>query len=712
MSSAAVHLRGSVTGTGAGGDAGGGAPASVHEAVAGVQQALLWGLEIDECRHLALHAALDLTDGVWAALVAGDLEQPPKVVLEHDRGPSAPTEWTAAGVAQAAPAWAEACLARQASAVPVRLPAIGRPRRVRRDVLLVLPIPGSASGPASTLLVVRHEAVDAAECAAALDPLLRLTGQLDALSREVHARRSAERALERERHRLGLALAASDVGVFEFHARSGLLDWDARVWEMHGLDPRASWTLGDWAGIVHPDDAHAAIDDLMGAVEHRTPLQTQYRILTAAGEVRHIRCNARVLDQDGAPVVVGVNIDISGDVRVQQDLAAERAQAEAATRAKSQFLATMSHEIRTPMNGVLGMLELLLRSGLTPEQLERAATAHASAESLLRILNDILDLSKLEQHQVAIESIPYEPALVLAEVMALLRPRAAEKGLRFSQELVREVPRWIAGDPMRLRQVVLNLTGNAIKFTACGSVTVRVRLDRGDAARPCLRVEIADTGEGIAPEAQARLFQQFVQADASTSRRFGGTGLGLAISKQLVELMGGRIGVTSQVGRGSTFWFEVPAVTTVPDGAPASTARGPAPGAADAEVPALRILAVDDNAVNRRIAQAFLSPQGHRVTVADGGVEALARLQDEPFDLVLLDVQMPVMDGPACLARLRALEAPVRDVPVIAVTANAMAGDREQYLAAGFDDYVSKPMTMTGLAEAVARAWAGRRQPS
>jgi CheY-like chemotaxis protein len=153
-------------------------------------------------------------------------------------------------------------------------------------------------------------------------------------------------------------------------------------------------------------------------------------------------------------------------------------------------------------------------------------------------------------------------------------------------------------------------------------------------------------------------------------------------------------------------------VTTVPDGAPASTARGPAPGAADAEVPALRILAVDDNAVNRRIAQAFLSPQGHRVTVADGGVEALARLQDEPFDLVLLDVQMPVMDGPACLARLRALEAPVRDVPVIAVTANAMAGDREQYLAAGFDDYVSKPMTMTGLAEAVARAWAGRRQPS
>ncbi|WP_239492243.1 ATP-binding protein [Luteitalea sp. TBR-22] len=675
-----------------------------------MQQALLWGLDIDECRHLALHACLDLTDGTWSALVCSPGDASPVVLLEH-AGHRRAAEWEAATLlAACATELPDACRHRQPRALRLRRPAAEGPRRVRDDTLLVLPVPGAASAPPSTLLVVREAPADADACAAALDPLLRLTGQLDALSREVQARRSAERALERERHRLHLALAASDVGVFEFHARSGVLEWDERLWAMHGLEPRAQWTLGDWAGVVHPDDAHAAIDDLMAAVEQRAPLQTQYRVVTPTGEVRYIRCNARVLEPDGEPLVVGVNIDITADILVQQELAAERAQAEAATRAKSQFLATMSHEIRTPMNGVLGMLELLLRSGLTPEQLERATTAHTSAESLLRILNDILDLSKLEQHQVAIESIPYQPAQVLSEVMALLRPRATEKGLAFELHLDGLVPPWIAGDPMRLRQVLLNLTGNAIKFTSQGSVTVRASLDRGDAARPRLRMEIVDTGEGISSDAQGRLFQQFVQADSSTSRRFGGTGLGLAISKQLIELMGGRIGVSSRPGAGSTFWFEVPAIATVPSGprrpvAPVVSARPARPG-----VPPLRILAVDDNAVNRRIAQAFLVPHGHSVTVVEGGAEALARLQAEPFDMVLLDVQMPVMDGPACLAQLRTLDAPVRDLPVIAVTANAMAGDREKYLDAGFDDYVSKPMTMAGLGEAVARAWTGRRR--
>ncbi len=335
---------------------------------------------------------------------------------------------------------------------------------------------------------------------------------------------------------------------------------------MHGLSPRTDdWTLDDWARLVHPDDSPRAVADLMASVEDQRPLQTQYRILLADGEVRHIRSNARVFEhEDGALVVVGVNRDVTADVRLHQELAAERTQAEAATRAKSTFLATMSHEIRTPMNGVLGMLELLLASGLTSAQQERASTAHASAECLLRILDDILDLSKLESHQVSVESIPYQPARVIADTVALLVPRAAEKNLRVTREIDAEMPAWISGDPMRLRQVVLNLTGNAIKFTSEGQVTVRARVDRDDPARPLLRVEISDTGEGIAPEAQARLFQQFVQADSTTSRRFGGTGLGLAISRQLVELMGGRIGLTSTPGQGSTFWFAVPAIATIP----------------------------------------------------------------------------------------------------------------------------------------------------
>ena len=222
-------------------------------------------------------------------------------------------------------------------------------------------------------------------------------------------------------------------------------------------------------------------------------------------------------------------------------------------------------------------------------------------------------------------------------------------------------------------------------------------------------MEITDTGEGIPPEAQLRLFQHFVQADSSTSRRFGGTGLGLAISRQLVELMGGRIGLTSAPGQGSTFWFVVPAVATPPPESREEAARAVREAPAPVVVAPLRILAVDDNAVNRRLVQAFLASARHVVRAVDGGHEALAALAAEPFDLVLLDVQMPVMDGPTCLRHIRTSGGPMRDVPVIALTANAMAGDRERYLAEGFTDYVSKPMTMQSLAEAIARATAPRR---
>ena len=278
------------------------------------------------------------------------------------------------------------------------------------------------------------------------DDPARLSTQIDPWAREVEVRRATERELERERRRLGLALQASDVGVFEFDALSGTLQWDARLLEMHGLTPRFEpWTLGDWAGLLHPEDAHRTIDDLMASVEQQRPLQTQYRIIRGAAEVRHIRSNAQMFEHEaGRPVMVGASIDVTADVRLQQELAAERAQADAATRAKSAFLATMSHEIRTPMNGVLGMLELLLRSGLSPLQREHATMAHASAECLLRILNDTLDLSKLESQHVSIESIPMQPARVIGDTLALLVPRRPRRTFRSNGS---SIPRSRPGSP-------------------------------------------------------------------------------------------------------------------------------------------------------------------------------------------------------------------------------------------------------------------------
>ena len=694
--------------------------AAVHEAVAGIQQALLWGLDVEDCRGLALDAFVELTGSSWGAVarvIAGSGADAAALTIELVRhvvgsGPLAGTALPAGDElgALVLPHVRRATARRES--LTVRLPRRPGQTGVRAspDWMLVLPVPAGGA-PNSVVLLVRGTGGYTEAMVAGVEPLLRLTAHVDTWSREVEARRATERELERERRRLRLALQASNVGVFEFDAGTGALQWDDRLWSMHGLAaPAQPWTIGDWSSLLHPDDAHRVVDDLMASVEQHRPLETQYRIVRGGGEVRHIRSNGQIFEHAaGRPVMVGASIDVTADVRLQQELAAERAQAEAATRAKSQFLATMSHEIRTPMNGVLGMLELLLRSGLTPEQQDRATTAHASAECLLRILNDILDLSKLESHQVSIESIPYEPAKVIADTVALLVPRAAEKQLHLHRDINPDIPGWISGDPMRLRQVVLNLTGNAIKFTAEGHVTVRARLEP-DAAQPHLRVEITDTGEGIPAEVQTRLFQQFVQADSSTSRRFGGTGLGLAISRQLVELMGGRIGLTSAPGQGSTFWFVIPAVATTPPVSreTASKAVREAPAPPPVAVGPLRILAVDDNAVNRRLVQAFLAKGKHVVRAVEGGHEALAALAVEPFDLVLLDVQMPVMDGPTCLRQIRESGSPMSGVPVIALTANAMAGDRERYLAEGFTDYVSKPKTMRSLAEAIARATASR----
>lgn len=392
--------------------------------------------------------------------------------------------------------------------------------------------------------------------------------------------------------------------------------------------------------------------------------------------------------------------------QANRELREARARADEANRAKSAFLAAMSHEIRTPMSGVLGMLGLVRRDCLDAEQAHFLAVAEESAHGLLTVINDILDYSRLDAGAVTVEEAAYSPATVVLKVTELLRESADRKGLCLDTEIGANVPETVIGDAQRLRQVLFNLVGNAVKFTEQGRVLVR--LDLGGDGR--LRFEVSDTGTGIAPDLQDCLFDRFTQGRDSS--RHGGSGLGLAISRALVELMGGELDVESAEGRGSTFRFTIacreagrdpapePGLHLVPDPSDAPVAP---PRVAEQAPHATRILVVEDNAVNQLLVTKLLARAGHATTIAGDGECALGLLRSQSFDVVLMDVQLPGMDGVAVTRHLRELPGPVRDVPVIALTANAMAGDRDRYLAAGMDDYVSKPIAAAELFAAIER---------
>ncbi|MBM3569949.1 MAG: response regulator, partial [Alphaproteobacteria bacterium] len=414
----------------------------------------------------------------------------------------------------------------------------------------------------------------------------------------------------------------------------------------------------------------------------------------------------RVVDHrtaDGGLVMIRTEIT---DLKEQQDrlqlladdYALARDRAEAADRAKSDFLATMSHEIRTPLNGIVGLTYILARTKLEDAQRRHLEGIRTSGELLLSVVNDILDFSKLEAGRVRLEAIPFDPAAVIDLVRTTLGDLARGKGLALSVDLP-DSTFALLSDPNRIGQVLLNLVGNAIKFTDKGGIKIRLLLTAGrEAGQVRLRCEVIDTGIGIDAEAQSRLFQRFTQADSSTTRRFGGTGLGLAISKHIVDLMGGTIGVDSARGRGSTFWFELP--LRLAEQAIAAATESAAGGKTAPR--RLRILLVDDNEINRMVIAGMLGEE-HELDQAENGVEALEAVKTRDHDLVLMDVQMPVMDGPAAVARIRAMDGAKAKLPIVALTANAMPGDRERYLASGFDDYVSKPVEIELLKAAIAR---------
>jgi PAS domain S-box-containing protein len=546
-----------------------------------------------------------------------------------------------------------------------------------------------------------------------IEPLLDADGALTgfmAIETDVTASREAERLLRDRTDRLELALQVANLGWSDHDILADQVHIDARARGLLGLDESCACMSGDAISLLYHSDDRAqhqrSIELLVSgaAREHRQVL----RMRRGDGRYRRIDIARLVAARNAAGAATRI-ISTYADIT---DLAEARERAEAAAQARSEFLANMSHEIRTPLNGVLGMTELLRGTGLSDEQGQYVRLLESSAASLLDLVNDILDFSKIEAGKIELECLDFDPREVVAQVVDVISISARSKGLNVACEFAETVPRMLCGDAGRLRQILLNLGGNAVKFTHQGSVAIRVAATALSGSQVRLRCEVTDTGIGIDAAAKARLFAAFMQADSSTTRRYGGTGLGLSISRELTRLMGGTIGVESEPGQGSRFWFEV-----VLGLSRAAAAARPAdaemfmPSAANAEMTrggSRRVLVVEDNPVNQLLAKKLLERLGFQTEIAVDGREAIEALKCRSFDAVLMDCQMPVMDGLEATRQIRDARTGVLDAgtPIIAVTANAMPEDRAVCLAAGMTDYLSKPINRKELAAALERALA------
>ncbi len=477
-----------------------------------------------------------------------------------------------------------------------------------------------------------------------------------------------------------------------------LLGYEAELWYAPGFRHEH----------MHPEDQDQINTYRRLADQGQGSLQLEYRMRTHDGQWKWLRDIATCHREPESPArLLGVMVDIESTKETEEELRRAKETAFAANHAKSEFLANMSHELRTPMNGVLGMADLLLRRNLPPEEQRYAEVIHSSARSLLVLLDDILDLSRIEANHLSIHQERFDLRVLVLEVIGLSRRDAESKGLTLELQQAPDTPSWVRADRIRARQVVHNLIDNAVKFTDEGSI--RIGLYPKDSY---FRVEVIDTGIGIAAEHLEKIFKKFTQADSSTSRRYGGTGLGLTISRRLVELMGGTLGAESGLGNGSTFWFTLPAAKSSESPTEDKNQKSADPKVST-EAPTgnsgTYVLVVEDNPINQFVAKETLLDLGCRVDIAEDGQSAVERCAETRFDLVLMDCQMPVMDGFQATAEIR--KGPGgKDLPIVAMTAHAMVGDRERCLAAGMDDYLSKPVERSEL-RAVLERYSSREVP-
>jgi PAS domain S-box-containing protein len=542
---------------------------------------------------------------------------------------------------------------------------------------------------------------------------------------DITERKQAEDALREVTDRLSLATRASGVGIWEFDIINGRLVWDDQMYSLYGITgDQFGGAYEAWQAGVHPEDRQRSDKEIQLALRGEREFDTEFRVLWPDGTIRSIRGIGTVQrDASGRPLrMIGTNWDVTAQKQLEEDLKSSIELAKQANTSKSQFLANMSHEIRTPMNGVIGMTGLLLDSDLSLEQRQYAEVVRTSGEALLALINDILDFSKIEARKLELELLDFDLNGVLEDTAELLALKAQDKGLEIVCLVEPEVPLLLRGDPGRLRQIVLNLGGNAVKFTHQGGIMLYVSLVAEDQRQVTVRIAVTDSGIGIPPDKQEKLFSPFVQVDGSSSRKYGGTGLGLAISKQLVELMGGVIGIESPStmlrkgrstphmadpstspkvegdGIGSTFWFtavfEKQAVEQVPKPTPVADLGG------------VRVLVVDDNDTNRLLVTILLKKWGCRFVEAEDGEAALERLheatgQGDPYAVALLDMLMPGMDGAELGRRIK--ESPeIRETRLIMMTSLAEQGERTRLTEQGFAGYLTKPLRQSQLRECLA----------
>ncbi len=526
--------------------------------------------------------------------------------------------------------------------------------------------------------------------------IIELVKKVKALEQEQENSRKTQAALKESEERFRLISETIHFGVFEMDENGSLLYTNTSFQDIFGLTLVESLVV-DWRDYLHPDDRQLVVGQLEQALKELESYSTECRIVAADKKQRWIHLHTSPVFSDTGARYTGTIEDITKRKEFEEDLKKAKEEAEAANRAKSQFLANMSHEIRTPMNGVIGFTDLLLETGLDELQRDYTETIKRSGEALLSLINDILDFSKIESGELEFESIEFDPELLVYDVCELIRPRIGDKPVELLCHVGDDVPTVVKGDPLRFRQVITNLLGNAPKFTEAGEIELALEVEEEDETRIMLHATVRDTGAGIPSDKLESIFEPFQQADGSTTRKYGGTGLGLSICRQLAKMMGGYAWAESTVGKGSVFHFTA-WLEKVPD--------RPHRRFVPAELTGRRVLVVDDNRTSGRIIEHMLKNARLEVTVLDSGQKALETLgkaggRDGVYDLCLIDLGMPDLDGFTLARRIRAMDG-MKGAVLIALAAS-MQRDARKSKEAGFDGFLSKPVRRNKLLQMIKR---------